>query len=79
MSSPSGPALHAVERDLDAVDAVLHLDPDLLDRLVAARHQAADRGVGHADPGRIPVGEALPRGEVAAGRGDARPVEQADS
>ena len=36
ISEPSGAALDAVQRDLDAVDAVLGLDADLLDRLVPA-------------------------------------------
>ena len=38
-----GTALDAVERDLHAVDAVLGLDADLLDRFVPAGNQPADR------------------------------------
>ena len=72
-----GAALDAVERDLDAVDAVLGLDADLLDRLVPAGHQPADRGRRRADPARIPVGQALACRDVGPGGADARPVEQA--
>ena len=77
ISSPSGAPLDAVERDLDAIDAVLDLTADLLDRLGDGRDQLADRGLGRADPGRVPVGQTLMRGQIAARRHDPRPVEQA--
>src|SRR6185312_13904914 len=67
-----GTALDAVERDLHAVDAVLGLDADLLDRLIPAPNQPADRRGWHADPARIPVGQALARRDVGPGGGDAR-------
>ena len=72
-----GAALDAVERDLDAIDPVLDLAAHLLDRLVAVGDELADRGLGHADPGRIPVGEALMRGQIRPRRHDPRPVEEA--
>ena len=71
-----GPALDSVERDLDAIDAVLDLPSDLLHRLVDIRDELADRGLGRADPGRIPVGQALMRRDVRARGHDPRAVEQ---
>jgi hypothetical protein len=69
-------AVGPVERDLDAVDAVLNLAPDLLDGLVAVGDELADGALGRADKAGIPIGEALPRRDVASGGGDARPVEE---
>ena len=71
------PALDAVERQLDAIDAVLDLAPHLLDRLVDIGDQLADRGFGRADPGRVPVGQALMRRQIRSRRHHSRPVEQA--
>ena len=59
--------------ELDHVDPVLDLDADLLDRLLGVAHQQPDRGVGAADPARVVVRQALARGDLAAGAGDARP------
>ncbi len=72
-----GTALDAVERDFHAVDAVLGLDADLLDRFVSTGNQPADRRRWRADPARIPIGQALACRDVGAGGADARPVEQA--
>ncbi len=71
-----GASLDAVQCDLDAIDPVLDLAPDLLDGLVDVGDELADRGLWRADPGRIPVGEALMRGRLGAGRHDPRPVEE---
>src|SRR5205085_12096111 len=70
-------ALDAVERDLYAVDAVLGLDADLLDRFISAGDQPADRRGRSADPARIPIGQALACRDVRPGGSDARPLEQA--
>jgi hypothetical protein len=72
-----GAALDAVERQFYAIDPVLDLAPDLLDRLVAVGDELADRCLRHPDPRRIPVGETLMRREVRPGRHDPRPVEKA--
>ena len=61
-------ALDAVKRDLDAIDAVLDLAADLLDRLGGGGDELADRGFGRADPGRVPVGQTLMRRQVPARR-----------
>ena len=71
-----GTALDAVERDFHAVDAVLGLDADLLDRFVPTGDQPADRRGRRADPARIPIGQALACRDVGPGGADARPVEQ---
>ena len=70
-------AVQPVERDLDEIHPVLDLHADLFDRLVGVAHQHADRALGDADPGRIPVRESLARGDLPPGGGDARPVEHA--
>ena len=69
--------LDAVERDFDAIDTVLDLTADLLDRLSDGSHQLADRGFGRADPARVPIGQALMGGDITARRHDTGPVEKA--
>ena len=70
------PALNAIQSHLDAVDPILDLYANLLDRLVTAGDEAANRGVRHADPGGVPVRESLARGEIAAGCRDPRAFEE---
>src|SRR3984893_6271378 len=69
--------LDPVERDLDAVDPVLDLAADLLDRFRTRRHQLADRGFGCPDPGRVPVGQPLMGRHITPGCHDSWPVEEA--